>query len=706
MFTVILLSDYFAARLERWREVFAPFESSGAIAFCHWQRSSRGRRLGQAAPDLIDLIKGKQEWRAVVVGNGLEGAADYLQADELNPFDFDMAEGDHEEVREAEQREDGLPLIRLAHILLGYPELGIERFEASDSVILPSGIGPGRMEPGARRRVHREEFISEQLGLGKTADEARDAFELMQLLGHDPQVHFRAVKPSGEKAAEQERLSRAYRVEHTPPDEVVMIARRRAPSTRALDQVGDLWRQDEGTQGRERSQFTRRNRYPTSCRFVVYDQKAEAHSGFDLDELRFWFAVLALALNNIPPSAFQPDRLYRVDVDLDNAEFGRLLNEHLGRLTSLRDHVTVRLKEPAPLAAGEKPKVLEIEKSVGAEERLDVSALSVPLGGYGVLGGKRGDGSRWQSSVTTLEGAADRFTRQPRRVLAEMSQDTRLQQSYSSQESVRLTSTQRAEIEEDLLDRTTPLVQPPSQEGTGRRMLESIVARHDAAIKRKLLERIRASTVGIVLGVVLGVWFAVLIPYLILSAQAGLSNVLEALLILVVILGLLTMVAWVLLLIFRHRFVKALRAVNSDLRAYADDVSRQLRAAREFLGSLLTYMSRRAVLTADDERLTRRVREERRLERLRRRLEERIDSEKGIVRSLGEQVHVLRGGASHHEFAQSSIAALEREFCWPRTTARCLFNSSGESIEAPYGFITRLHLVDVKVHEPMPDSGA
>ena len=128
MFTVILLSDRAAPSFDKWRTLFDPFVLRGDVAFCEWNQSSGARTLSKAVPTLAETIVGKKDWRVVVVdwAAGIEDSRE--RVDPENPFDFiDNIGDDPETGRPAEQlsmQDSPHALIRITHLLLGYPEIG------------------------------------------------------------------------------------------------------------------------------------------------------------------------------------------------------------------------------------------------------------------------------------------------------------------------------------------------------------------------------------------------------------------------------------------------------------------------------------------------------------------------------------------------------------------------------------------------------
>ena len=87
MHTVIILSKHSSDLLRDYRYLFQPFVDKGTISFCDWNES--GTDVHTSLPDLYKQIKGKVDWRALIISaepvySNRKGPV----PDEKNPFDF------------------------------------------------------------------------------------------------------------------------------------------------------------------------------------------------------------------------------------------------------------------------------------------------------------------------------------------------------------------------------------------------------------------------------------------------------------------------------------------------------------------------------------------------------------------------------------------------------------------------------------------
>ena len=65
MFTVIIQSKRSSDLMREHKFLFKPFVDEGTVAFCDWNES--GTDVRSSVPDLYNIVKGKKEWRALIL---------------------------------------------------------------------------------------------------------------------------------------------------------------------------------------------------------------------------------------------------------------------------------------------------------------------------------------------------------------------------------------------------------------------------------------------------------------------------------------------------------------------------------------------------------------------------------------------------------------------------------------------------------------
>ena len=122
MFTVIIQSKRSSDLMKDYKFLFKPFVDEGSIAFCDWNES--GTDVRSCVPDLYNIVRGKKEWRALILNT--DSIYDYKGVfcpNRNNPFDYSSVDTDDM------PHESPVPLIRLTHIIGGYSAVQTKEFE-------------------------------------------------------------------------------------------------------------------------------------------------------------------------------------------------------------------------------------------------------------------------------------------------------------------------------------------------------------------------------------------------------------------------------------------------------------------------------------------------------------------------------------------------------------------------------------------------
>lgn len=692
MFTVIFLSRAAQASLERWRDLFTPFEEQGDLAFCTWNAGSSPRSLREAVPDLPAVIQGKREWRAIVVGTGDDTAASRRTGVDFNPFDLSARDGHWQEASGNSGGHSPHAVVRLTHMLLGLPELGPKAF-------IPD---PSYEDPLSRTRIHLSEYRATHPEL--TDEEALAQFNVQFLLGNNRQTRYRVVQPSPDEEATHAQLSQTYDLDQIPPIEVLLVATRVTSRTTPSDLLELAW---SSSAERVMSRFVERNNFPASSRFLVFDLKPPGHTEYDLNDLLFAVSVLTLAINDLPPSGLQAEHLYEIQLDIDKASLAVLLNDHLGQLVRVREYIQTRLKDQRPHSGVVLREVLPRINLTVDFERLKGDGLSAQITGYSLAADRPSDDShRWQESVATVSAEAKRFMREPIRALQQTVSEARIREASLATDEASLTNIDIAELEVELAARSDGLVRRASGISVTTAQLDRIIKDHNATISGAIHERMRWRSIVMASAVVLGAWAIALVPYLIAALFDGGVNLAEALLLSIIVIGAVTAAGLITLEVMRRRLIALIRGFNRDLRDFVAKVGHGASEYSEFLSDLVTYASGRRLLLAERLRVKQRRSEKLQLHRLLRRIEERIETEKSLVRSLDQPLQIEQGGHVVADVEQYGASRAARVLLWPAGRTVCEFNHSGDKVKAPYSFVTRLAVTDLALTEPAEASAA
>jgi len=571
-------------------------------------------------------------------------------------------------------------------MLLGYPELGPRGFEAD----------PSFHDKDQDRRVYMSEFLLADPS--RERDDALLEFKRDALLGHHPQIHYRVIPPSADESRRHAQLTLHYEPQQTLPSEVLVATPRRRPTARPSGSLREDWHQAEA---HPLSRFVERNNYPASCRFLAFDLRPQSHVEFDLEEMRFALSVLTLAVNDLPASGLQAERLYRLNVALDVPELAHLLNEHLGVLVETRQHIDGLLRvhdpRPTPTPAEVLPKV---EVTVDFD-RINGDQLQVALDGYGLVADRPAPGEElWSERINELRRLGGQFAREPGRALHQSVLNARERQVAPSRPAIPLTEIDVEELERELADRSNGLVRQASRDIVDVNKLKGLIDRNDTAISRLLSERMKSGSAAMAFAVVAGAWAVALVPYLIASLFDGASNFAESILVTLIAMSAIGLTGLATLVVMRRQLITRIQAFNQELRSFVSGVTAGAARYGDFLSGLVTYSSGRQRLAAERRRVAASQSERRQLRRLRDRIEERILAEKSIVRSIDRPLHIEHGSHVVSDIEAFGLSQVNKALLWEPGRTQCQFNKSGDTIRAPYPFVTGLTVEDLVIHEP------
>lgn len=311
MFTVILIDSYVKELLENHKFLFQPFIKRGDLCFC--SLSFPAETLTEACPTIYDLIRGHKDWQAIIIN--AESICNYKSGyipDRDNPFDFSGSD------KTAEPHESSFPMIRLAQMLAGYPDLPKEYVNAKkykDPVTFKENIIP------------ISEFTQELKN---------------QLLDEDVVITDCIIekKPSSELISRHQALCLKYDFSGDRPQKVIFIGTRSRSDERSMSMTSLELRTLS-----ERRKDWLFNHYPDRCRFLVSDFSRVGSASFDRDLLEFWLSVLAFSINDIPEDLLKPNRLYNLSIELVLPYMEEAFHNHIDHLESAEQYLRKLLAE-------------------------------------------------------------------------------------------------------------------------------------------------------------------------------------------------------------------------------------------------------------------------------------------------------------------------------------------------------------------------
>lgn len=306
-YSVIIQSQRTLESFSQYQPLFADAVRSGKIGVCKWIES--GTTVDTALPELASLTDDKQEWRAIIVRYADNDCMDAFESVPYNPYDF-VINRDGTEQRD----ESPIPLVRLTQMLGGIPPLEIK----------------------FKTEIIKEEYKAARTVYVPIEDEQRE------------QTYRNLV--------------RKYQFDGKLPSSILIVSVRDC-SYQDEERSDQSWVPHKES---ESSEFWKRNHFPSVCRFMVYDFKAQGPIQREADNFGFWYAVMLLSTNEWDSGTIQAYRLYTLRTVMDRPAMTQVFQELADRLRDAKHSIERSIRQ-------------DIEDGIYEEEPLPEYRLEVSV---------------------------------------------------------------------------------------------------------------------------------------------------------------------------------------------------------------------------------------------------------------------------------------------------------------------------------------
>lgn len=320
MFTVVILEQEHLENIRQYRNFLAPFLNSDQVVFCRWR--PEGQTLMETVPELCDQVARQERWRAVVI-------CDEAGLHKEDPFD--RVEHQDPPCPAEMSLEEYLPLRRQARI--------------------------ASYEKAAREPLVRLMTWLCQSPLISEEQEDAASWDLEF-------VEYQAQSQAKESLRRQ--ISGDYVPPVSLPEEIICVAKRCCDRERHDIRVA--WDQKDELQY---SRFYDYNLYFDKMRYLIFDILPKGHRNYTFDYIRFLYAMMVLASNEVPQGALRPNRVYVLDCQNDEAALQRFLGAYDAKLEVTRQKIGAKIRK---LRAAEKPRLSDRDA-----EAIFCSGVTVPV---------------------------------------------------------------------------------------------------------------------------------------------------------------------------------------------------------------------------------------------------------------------------------------------------------------------------------------
>lgn len=566
MHTVIILSKHSSDLLKDYRFLFKPFTEKGLVSFCDWNES--GTDLTASVPDLYKLIKGRLQWRAVIVDTEPAfGRKNRPVPDEKNPFDYPGEAQDPSEP----PHPSSVPIIRLTHMLCGYPSSPVKNFE--------DGYEYTDVITGKTKRVRASELTETEF------------YELAARYKDELRRIYLEEKVPEETVLARKALEEKYSFLDVRPQEVYLVSTRRHPDDE--DYIYSSWKSPFEM---ESSDFCRRNNYPGICRFLCSELTNPENSRYMKELMEFWLAVLTLTVNPIPASTLQAYKLYRLGVKISDEGLSDVLNEHLNKMEAAYAFVQERLRMRPEYSFEEEEDVVEKQHIPVVFEGTSGTDLLINTGHVGLSRGCPDDEMMyWNSQIREKQAGIDKFLKAPRRAIDRASQQVKgLSESFFDDE-YELDKFQIADLKDEIDVLELQVLTSDTHSVIDEKRIRQELNKTDRQVKKDIDARMRK---GVAVGsglIFLLIYLIGYFPYIFNSLRLGGSELLASLGLTAAAVILAAAGGLIALFLLRRKLIRSMERFNSLIKELVNNVNSSARKFEQYFSVLCTFMKAQSV---------------------------------------------------------------------------------------------------------------
>lgn len=566
MHTVIILSKHSSDLLKDYRFLFRPFTEKGLVSFCDWNES--GTDLTASVPDLYKLIKGRLQWRAVIVDTEPAfGRKNGPVPDEKNPFDYPGEAQDPSEP----PHPSSVPIIRLTHMLCGYPSSPVKNFE--DGYEYTDEI------TGKTKRVRASELTETEF------------YELAARYKDELRRIYLEEKVPEETVLARKALEEKYSFLDVRPQEVYLVSTRRHPDDE--DYIYSSWKSPFEM---ESSDFCRRNNYPGICRFLCSELTNPENSRYMKELMEFWLAVLTLTVNPIPASTLQAYKLYRLGVKISDEGLSDVLNEHLNKMEAAYAFVQERLRMRPEYSFEEEEDVVEKQHIPVVFEGTSGTDLLINTSHVGLSRGCPDDEMMyWNSQIREKQAGIDKFLKAPRRAIDRASQQVKgLSESFFDDE-YELDKFQIADLKDEIDVLELQVLTSDTHSVIDEKRIRQELNKTDRQVKKDIDARMRK---GVAVGsglIFLLIYLIGYFPYIFNSLRMGGSELLASLGLTAAAVILAAAGGLIALFLLRRKLIRSMERFNSLIKELVNNVNSSARKFEQYFSVLCTFMKAQSV---------------------------------------------------------------------------------------------------------------
>lgn len=580
MFTVLIAEKkHIDAIKEENKLFFEPFLENKELAFCYW--NPKGQSLYDSVPELLDAVGRRKEWRAVIINNTTDDVIDHQ-----NPFDVVDFSELSELIPPTSEPISEESLVSLEKEWLDY----YEKLKVSKEKIYREALDFPLQKLSTWLCFKPEDYI-----LGEVAEKQDiQDWALEKIGGDDLKLNVKLEIIERNHYKNEIRMKEIIRREFVEdnylniayPKEVHCISIR--TSEKGFFNPENFW---NVRQENEYSAFTDRNMYFDKMRFMVFDLLSEKHRNFRNDYIRFLATVLIFITNQVPGSAMQARRLYQLEVETDETPLCTLVTSYDKKLlltSEVIDNEIEKIRSEIPSELTDKtaealfctPKDVEVL----LDESCDTDAVFVKKD-YGLFGDlPQDEHNKWSNDYQESEKALTYIVKHQSRSIRKSIDKLQLNCDVAEADISRLTSFQLDDVKYFTKDVENEMVSsiPPSISDMSK--YKERMEQEANEVKKVIKQRMTFKTTIILSIICLGLYLLCFLPF-IFSNNATNKTISTSINLIFCMIGLLALILFVTLLIFRKMLTNRIREYNDQMHEIMTSIHESLRKISKYLSA-------------------------------------------------------------------------------------------------------------------------
>lgn len=566
MFTVIIADKNYLEKIDEFQLFLKPLIDSNSLAFCEW--NIEGERLADMLPTLPAVVGRRGDWRAIVI-------CDERGLEKSNPFDLvDYVPG------------------RFHQEIVGEIDDGIaeeyEEFRVAEHGKLLQAYEDSIHNPLTRLAS----FFCEIPTVTRTESEANE----------DPE-YGRYIERHQKKQELLERIRDKEALLTSVPQEIICIAKRTVPGMG--EDYATAWASHDEE---EYSRFYDRNLYFDKMRYLLFDILPKEQRNYMFDYIRFLYATLLVAANDIPLSTLSSQRIYNLQCETDEAALRKLLSAYEAKLDATKNMLELRIEElqekkPVKLSDKEAAQIFCAKVSVPVilSTDFDRSELYPSATGVGLAGDcPTAEDNWWYMQYVKSKKALHNFLKQSRRALNRAAKTARESQEIDLDKVGMLNEFQIEDVKEHISSEEMDMLAIDVPNLYDEEGYNKILRERDSDVRHKIDERMtRNATWAVGL---CGI-FAYILGFFTLfykNAFSNLFNISASAVITLSALGIIALTVLITLFFLRGALVERIRDYRRAMKTIDSDIEGAMDRYSSYLGHVSNVRRGFAVVQASE----------------------------------------------------------------------------------------------------------